>query len=236
MSTTKERFETLNGKRDQVLSRARDAADITIPALMPPDGTDENATLPQPYQSLGARGVNNLTSKLRLSLFPPGNPFFRFQMEDDTKELLAGDDPKALTKIEEGLQGVENDAMKLLESENHGVILHAAIKQLVACGNVLLHMPDEGGSRIFRMPMYVVIRDAMGNWHEIVGKETLSKHTLEEAVKFEAGVSAVDSTKEDDENIDVFTHITRRNGKAEWHQEINDVKITGSDGRSALED
>jgi hypothetical protein len=236
MSTAKERFEALNSSRDQVLSRARDAADITIPALMPPDGTDENVTLPQPYQSLGARGVNNLTSKLRLSLFPPGVPFFRFQIEDDTKALLAGDDPAALTAIESGLQKVENDALSLLESENHGVILHAAIKQLVACGNVLLHMPDEGGSRIFRMPMYCVVRDAMGNWFEMVGKETVSKNTLEEVVRDEAGISLTDTQKNDDEEIDVFTHITRVNGKAEWHQEINDKKITGSIGRSDIKD
>lgn len=237
MPTAKERFETLHGKRDQILQRARDAADITIPALMPPDGIDENATLPQPYQSLGARGVNNLTSKLRLSLFPPGVPFFRFQMEDDTKQLIGGEDPEVLTKIEAGLQAVENDALSLLESENHGVILHAAIKQLVCCGNVLLHMPDEGGSRIFRMPMYVVVRDAMGNWFEMVGKETVSKNTLDEIVRVEAGISELTSSgKEDDEEIDVYTWITRKDGKANWYQEINEKKISGSEGRSAIED
>jgi len=98
MASAKERFEKLDSKRDQVVDRARQAADITIPALMPPDGIDENASLPSPYQSLGARGVNNLTSKLRLSLFPPGQAFFRLQMEDDTRELIAGEDRRPRTR------------------------------------------------------------------------------------------------------------------------------------------
>jgi len=235
-ATAKERFETLNGRRDQVLSRARDAADITIPALMPPEGTDENATLPQPYQSLGARGVNNLTSKLRLSLFPPGTPFFRFKMDDAVKAAIAGDEAANVTDVENGLQKLENDAVALLETENHGVTLHATIKQLVACGNALLHMPDKGGSRLFRLPTYVVIRDAMGNWFEIVAKETVSKNTLDEAVKTQTQVKEPAGGKEDDEDIDVFTHVRRVNGKAEWHQEINDIEVEGSQGRSDVDD
>ena len=236
MATAKERFEKLNGKRDQVLQRARDAADITIPALMPPEGLDENATLPQPYQSLGARGVNNLTSKLRLSLFPPGNPFFRFKMDDATAALIAGNNPNAETKIAQGMQTLENDAVDLLETENHGVTLHATIKQLVACGNALLFMPDEGGSRLFRLPMFCVVRDAMGNWFEIIAKETLSKHTLPEDVKEATSVPQHDDGKEDDEDIDVFTHIRREGKKAVWHQEINEVMVPGSEGRSDVED
>jgi len=204
MSTAKERFEKLDSKRDQVLQRARDAADITIPALMPPEGTDENASLPQPYQSLGARGVNNLTSKLRLSLFPPGRSFFRFQMDRETKTMLSADAPEALTEIESGLQQVENDALELLEAENHSVILHAAIKQLVCCGNVLLHIPDDGGSRIFRLPQYVIVRDPMGNWHEIVALETVSKNTLEEAIINEVDAGSVGNTDDGDDEIDVY--------------------------------
>jgi hypothetical protein len=46
MASAKERFEKLDSLRDQVVDRARQAADITIPALMPPEGIDENASLP----------------------------------------------------------------------------------------------------------------------------------------------------------------------------------------------
>lgn len=231
MATAKERFEKLDSKRDQVVERARQCADITIPALMPPKGSDENTTLPTPYQSLGSRGLNNMTSKLRLSLFPPGNPFFRLVMDKKTEEQLGGGDPKAKAKIEGGLRAIENDAMKLLESENHGVILQAGLKQLVLSGNVLLFMPEEGGSRIFRLPNYVVVRDAMGNWHEIVAKETVSKETLDAAVRSATVPAAPGDPSEDDEDVDVFTHVKRIDGKVEWYQEINEIEVPGSRGR-----
>lgn len=233
MATAKERFEKLDSKRDQVVERARQCADITIPALMPPKGTDENTPLPTPYQSLGARGLNNMTSKLRLSLFPPGNPFFRFTLRKETEEALTGGNEKAMNQVEAGLRDIENDAMKLLESENHGVILQAGLKQLVASGNVLLHMPDEGGSRIFRLPNYVVVRDAMGNWHEIVAKETVSKETLDEAVRTATVPTNPGEGDKDDEDIDVFTHVQRVDGRVEWYQEINETRVPGSEGRVA---
>lgn len=231
MATAKERFEKLDSLRDQVVERARQAADITIPALMPPKGNTENSDLPTPWQSLGARGVNNMTSKLRLSLFPPGNPFFRFQLSKETEAELTGNDPKAMAKVESGLRGIENDAMKLLESENHGVILQATLKQLVVAGNVLLHIPDEGGSRLFRLPNYVVVRDAMGHWFEIVTKETVSKETLDLVVREAVSAAPAQDGKEDDEDIDVYTHVTRKDGAVIWHQEINDIEVPGTAGR-----
>ena len=39
--------------------------------------TDTSSTkYDTPYQSIGARGVNNLVAKLMLALFPPNAPFF----------------------------------------------------------------------------------------------------------------------------------------------------------------
>lgn len=232
MATAKERFEKLDSKRDQVVDRARDSADLTIPALMPPEGSDENSKLPQPYQSLGSRGVNNMASKVRLSLFPPGNPFFRLDMRSDIKKVLTADDDDEKNEIESGLREIENDAMSLLESENHGVTLQSAAKQLIVSGNVLLHMPTEGGSRIFRLPNYVVVRDAMGNWTEIVAKESVSKETLSDKTR-EATVDDVPEGQkgQDDDDVDIFTWVRLVKGKVEWHQEINDTKVPGSEGR-----
>lgn len=235
MATAKERFEKLDSKRDQVVDRARQGADLTIPALMPPEGSDENTPLPTPYQSLGSRGVNNMASKLRLSLFPPGNPFFRLQMNKATEELLTGGAPQAKNVIDAGLRSIENDAMKLLESENHGVTLQSVAKQLIVSGNVLLHMPTEGGSRVFRLPNYVVVRDAMGNWTEIAAKETVSKETLSEKTR-EACIDSDDAANSDnpkDDEVDVFTWVRLVSGKVEWHQEINDIEVPGSKGRVA---
>jgi hypothetical protein len=231
MATAKERFTTLNSKRDQVLQRGRDCADITIPALMPPEGADENTSLSTPYQSLGSRGVNNLTSKLRLALFPPGNPFFRFQIDPETLALIGGDDPEAAEAIEAAMQQLENDALALLEGGTDSVILHSAIKQLVVTGNVLLHMPKTEESRIFRLQNYVVVRDASGNWFEIVTQEKVSKYTLPDDAK---GL-LVEADDDGDEDVTIYTHVRKEGNKAVWYQEIDEKEVPGSQGRTSYD-
>ena len=228
MATAKERFTTLNGKRDQVLQRGRDCSDITIPALMPPDGADENTNLTTPYQSLGSRGVNNLASKLRLALFPPGNPFFRFQIDAETLGVIADQDPEAAEEVEGVMQKLENDALDELEQGSDAVILHAAIKQLIVVGNVLLHMPKDEDSRIFRLQNYVVVRDASGNWFEVVAQEKVSKYTLPE----DAIGLAPDGKDKDDEEITIYTHVKKVGDKAEWYQEIDEKIVPNSEGKS----
>jgi hypothetical protein len=233
MATAKDRYTTLDGKRDQVLQRGRDCADLTIPALMPPDGSDENTNLSTPYQSLGSRGVNNLTSKLRLALFPPGNPFFRFQIDAQTLEIIAGEDPEVAQQIEGVMQELENDALDELEQGADAVILHAAIKQLVTVGNVLLHMPKDEDSRVFRLNNYVVLRDVSGNWYEIVARETVSKYTLPEDIA--EGVAA-SASKDDDEEVVIYTHVKKDGKQAKWYQEINEQEVPGSAGQSDYND
>ena len=233
MALAKERFETLDGKRDQVLQRGRDCADLTIPALMPPQGSDENSNLSTPYQSLGSRGVNNLASKLRLALFPPGNPFFRFQIDKDTLEALGATSPQAVQQVEAVMQTLENDALDELEQGADAVILHAAIKQIITVGNVLLHMPKDEDSRVFRLNNYVVLRDAAGNWYEIVARETVSKYTLPEDI---ANGVAASASKDDDEDVVIYTHVKKEGDKAVWYQEINEQVVPNSEGKADYND
>lgn len=226
MATAKERWEKLNGKRDAILERARDCSDLTIPSLMPREGHNENSKLPQPYQSLGARGLNNLASKLALALLPAGNPFFRLNVSEGVAAEVEN-----LNEIQEELRKIENRAMKRVENSNLRIILHATLKQLAGAGNALLFMPDEGGARMFRLTQYCVVRDAMGNWRELVVKESVHPTTLDEEVVAAVGL-VIDPT--DDRNVDVFTRVERVGKKVEWYQEINDVEVPGSRGRTAF--
>lgn len=228
MATAKQRWEKLNGKRDAILERARDASDLTIPSLMPRAGHSENSKLPQPYQSLGARGLNNLASKLALALLPAGNPFFRLNVGEDVAAEVEG-----LTEIQEHLRKIENRAMKRVENSNLRVVLHTSLKQLAGTGNALLFMPDAGGARMFRLTQYVVVRDAMGAWREIVVQEKVHPSTLDEEV-----VAAVELTitDDDDTDVDVYTHVKRNGKKVEWHQEINEIVVPDSEGRTKYED
>ena len=68
-------------RRQPFLDRARDASAVTLPYLIPPEGHANGSSLIDTFSSVGARGVNNLASKLQLSLFPIDAPFFQFDPE-----------------------------------------------------------------------------------------------------------------------------------------------------------
>ena len=44
------RYEAMRRSRDPFLRRARDCAELTLPALMPPEGHSASHLLPEPYQ------------------------------------------------------------------------------------------------------------------------------------------------------------------------------------------
>ena len=86
--TAKERYLKLKDKREKFVDRAQECSELTISSLIPTDGFNSSTKLYNPFQSVGARGVNNLASKLLLLLLPPNSPFFRLAVSGKTKEEL----------------------------------------------------------------------------------------------------------------------------------------------------
>ena len=93
---------------------------------------------------MGARGLNNLASKLMLALFPMQTWMKLTISEYEAKQLL--NDPDGLAKVDEGLSMVERIIMNYIESNSYRVTLFEALKQLVVAGNVLLYLPEPEGS------------------------------------------------------------------------------------------
>jgi hypothetical protein len=176
--TAAARFAALYNVREPFCIRARQAAALTKPFLMPPLGFNSTMQLPTPYQSLGARGVRNLASKLLLALFPTNTTFFKYEIADD---LL-----KQLTQSE-GARGAFEQAMAAREraigvemnQSLFRVEAYTALELLVGTGNALVFVPpDKGRCRVFRLDMYVVRRDPNGNLLEIVVRESVNIETL----------------------------------------------------------
>ena len=86
--TAKQRYEAMKEYREHFLNRGRECSELTLPALLPDDGVNHTSDLYTPYQSVGARGVNNLASKLLLLLLPPNSPFFRLSIAGEAKKEL----------------------------------------------------------------------------------------------------------------------------------------------------
>ena len=76
------RYNSKAQAREVYLDRARDCSELTIPTLIPRDSSTSSEEFATTYQGIGARGVNNLASKLLLSLLPPNAPFFRLAIDN----------------------------------------------------------------------------------------------------------------------------------------------------------
>lgn len=225
-TTAKGRYDALISSRDPFLRRARDAAELTIPSLMPPDGHTSQTKLYTPYQGLGARGLNNLSSKLLLALMPPNSPFFRFSIDDFTLEELTQQEGLR-AEVEKALGKIERAAMYEIEAQALRVSVGEGLKQLIVAGNVLLYLSPEGGLKVFRLDRYVTRRDPMGNVLEIVVKETVAPEALDP--KFLEGIK--DAKKDGlEKNLELFTRVYLKDGKWYIYQEVKGNIIPSSKG------
>jgi hypothetical protein len=223
--TGKALYLHLEGQRYSYLERARDCSRLTLPHLMPDEGDQRSQKFVTPYQSTGARGVNNLASALLLSLLPPNAPFFRFVIDPKAAATLEGMSPRAKGEAEKSLADMERMIAKEIEVQNIRVALFEALKQLIVCGNVLLYFPDEGPMRVIRLDRYVVKRDPMGHVRKIVIKETVSPAVLPP----EAVAIAKSCMCSHEDTVDLYTccHMMP-DGKVEVYQEIGGVMLPDS--------
>ena len=226
------RYAQLESDRTPFLHRAREAAVLTIPTLMPPEGHTGSSYYDTPFQSIGARGVNNLSSKLLMTLLPPNSPFFRLTIDDFDLQSLAGGEG-ARGKVEEALARIERAAMHEVEATAVRVPVFEALKQLIVSGNVLVHMPKDGGVRVFRLDRYVCQRDAMGNVLEIITKETVSPMVLPTEVQ--ELLTKPDNKEAQLKSVDLYTNVKRVNKKWEVHQEVEGQIIPSSKGSFPLD-
>lgn len=241
--TAQARYDSLVGERSIPLQRARDAAKLTIPGLMPPEGKSSSMKLYTPWQSVSARGVNNLTSKLLLALFPAGSPFFRLTMDDYVVEQLAGaaatagdsgDDARAT--FEAALGKVERSVMTRMEQKGIRLPLSEGFKHLVVCGNCLLQMLPKGQILLHKLNNYVVKRDPAGDPVEIVVKQSLARMTLPERARqiVEEHDKTAPADKSGQDSVDIYTRISRRvRGSSQyWYicQEVLGTTIPGTEG------
>lgn len=223
--TGKALYLALETKRYSYLERARDCARLTLPHLYPDEGDQTASKFVTPYQSVGARGVNNLASALLLSLLPPNAPFFRFLIDPKAARNLEQLSPRAKGEAEQSLSEMERMVMKEIEAQNIRVALFEALKQLIVGGNVLMYFPDEGPLRVLRLDRYVVKRDPMGHVRKIVIKENVAPSVLPP----EAAAIAKTCMCANDNTVEMYTccHILPE-GKVEVYQEIGGVILPDS--------
>lgn len=238
MATAKSRYDALSSNRNQFLQTAIDAAKLTLPYLMKQDEDDSNyKTLITPWQSVGAKGVTTLASKLMLALLPPQTSFFKLQIDEST--ILSGElDPAIRSDLDVSFAKIERTILESIAASDDRVVIHQALKHLVVAGNALVYM-DKEKLKLYPLNRYVVERDGLGNVIEIVTKEKIHKSIVKTMIKDldERTVNEVDdqTTGYSREDVDVYTIIKRDNNRYVWHQEVYDKIIPGSQGKAPLD-
>ena len=81
ISKIEREFNKLDSRRTNKLNRARDCARLTVPTLFPREGFTESMELPDVYNSMPARGVMSLASRIVSAMYPLNQmPFFTFEL------------------------------------------------------------------------------------------------------------------------------------------------------------
>lgn len=246
-SSAEARYTGLVADREQFLDMGRQAALLTLPYLLTEEGMTQGGRLHTPWQSVGAKGVNVLASKLMLSLFPLNTTFFKLQVNDGELGKIPNITPEVRSDIDLSLAKMERVVMQDISESTDRVQLHAAMKHLVVTGNALVYAGKKA-LKIYPLDRYVVVRDGNGTPTEIITKEIVSRTLLpkefqtasperdvnavgEDGPKF--GVASA-SNKGQSEDAVVFTCVTLEDGQHKWHQECDGKVIPGSRSNSPL--
>ena len=237
--SAKDRYDGLKSYRAQFVTAARQASDLTLPYLIrdEEDWTKGARTLKTPWQSIGAKCVTTLSSKLMLALLPPQTSFFKLQL--DESQLGEEFSPQVKTELDLSFAKIERTIMESIAASDDRVIVHQALKHLVTAGNALIYMSPKG-LKLYPLNRYVVDRDGNGNVIEIVTKERVSKKLVKkffpEYVEPKPNPVGRDTpSAESYDECDIYTHVIRQNNRVIWHQEIDDKLLPGSEGKAPLE-
>ena len=233
-------YKKLENDRKPYETRAENCAKVTIPSLFPKDSDNASTDFSTPYQSVGSRGVNNLSAKLMLALFPM-QTWFKLSVNEQAAKQMTNNDGNLLTQIEEGLSMVERIMMNYIEANSYRVVLFEALKQLVISGNALIYVtdPNEGMTsynplKMYRLNRYVVQRDTYGNVLQIITLDNVAYSALPEDVR-----SSLKSDTEynPDDNIEVYTHVylDEETGNYKKYEEIKGEIVAGTEAEYPLD-
>jgi len=233
-----QRYDELQTERQVFLDVAHECSQLTLPYLISRDNDYSTAhkRLYTPWQSVGAKSVVTLASKLMLALLPPQTSFFKLQVRDDKfgEDL----DPQIRSELDMSFSKMERMVMDKINGSNDRVVVHQAVKHLIVGGNSLIFMGKEG-LKNYPLNRFVVNRDGNGNVIEIVTKELISRQVLglptpdttkPNSVSAGGGLQGSTGSNPFDQDVEVYTYVKldKSNGRWTWYQEAEGKQLPDS--------
>lgn len=230
----KKLYEECTKGRDRFLQRARYAAALTIPSLYPPEGAPEDADYQNPYQSEGAKGVNNISNKMVLGLFPPNNTFFKMNLKPETLQKMG----RTNNDVKPEMSLIERIFIDDMEESGLRPKLVYMNQLLLVGGSAVLHIPNEGDPEVFRLDCFGVRRDSKGNVTKMCIKEGINITALDPILRNKLDESKIDEDKlKGKKDLTIYTCIIRskENKMVVW-KEIEGTAIKETRAESKPED
>ncbi len=229
--TAEDRYDVLSVRRDSPLSRAREFAKLTIPSLLPEEGSTEVSNLPESYQSLGARCTIGLASRLMSALLPPAVKWFRLIVPP--KVLLAQGQTETPKDVEQGLSLTEHMIESAISNRSWRSPTYTALQHLIVTGNVVEQMLPDGTLKIYRLDQYVVVRDVMGQVLELIIREEMYPDALPDRLR---GLVNMSDASAYGQTVPLYTWVKWEPSRKVWkfHQEIQTNRIPGTEGTVPL--
>ena len=121
--SAKQRYDKLTSDRSQFLDVAKEASRLTLPYLV--KGEDENSgarVLRTPWQSVGAKAVVTLASKLMLALLPTQGSWFKLQLDEvSVKENFP---PEVKSELDLSFSKIERMVNESIAASSDRVVVH----------------------------------------------------------------------------------------------------------------
>lgn len=213
------------------LDRAKDNAKLTLPVLFPDENASGTTAFETPFQSLGADGVSNLSSKFMLTLFPVGFPPFRLQMDDFTLEELTKD-PALRGQIEQQLASYERAVLTNMEATNFRAKLDELFRHLIVTGNGCLFINEEGQCTFFNLYQFATKRSPDGTLIDLIIKQKLHPEAIEDETLRAKLKTFTDPTRP---YVELYTRSYLENGVWNVYQQCQDENV-GTPGKFKPDD
>ncbi len=236
LTTAESDYQKLQVERQCFLDEAHRSAKVTIPALFP-DNQDivmrsTPVLLDKPFQSLGARGVNNLSSKLLLTLLPPTAPFMKYELSPLAREQAKEAGGAELTILKGKLARREQRIQAEVDTQGLRVKAYQVLRNLLVGGNCLVYKdPYEGGMQLFQLNSYVCKRDGRGNLLDLIYVEKMARASItdENVLKIISANPELMKPEAADTPVLLYTRVKLEKGKYRSWQEVGKQVVEGSE-------
>lgn len=222
-------YTRLEMERLPFLKRAEKCSKLTLSYIQPEEGKDENDILEQKFTSFIAHAINNLSNKIKTSILPTGNSFFKLKADKSVYDELKDEQDK-INKIEQDLIYIENTINNFVKTMNFGAKFIQAIKNLIITGNCLIEfIPGDNDDlimAIYRLNKYVIKRDKKDYVKQIIIKEETYVDDLNEKY-IDCGLENLQnlnrrSGNQNNKVINLYRVIRKEDNKYRTWQEFED--------------